>query len=418
MFSTLATAAAGPTASSLLPAAPLADPTAPWLPREPPKFPELGRDGRYVLGVGLAHERSFLEDLAQLPPAPPWRKSWAEAHAHAARHTTQPCATVFFRHIRKCGGSSLRDLFRADPSFEHVQYDLPRARLIPRDACTVGHGECHQPEHQPHDMPGKETLLDAATAPQPGEDEEEAPGDSGGLVWQLLHNDTFVQQHPRLLIEYHSPFERTGRPFLNLLRSLPAIRRAQARRGCGVLAMTTLREPASQLQSDFDYFDAHGLTLKQYAQLNFEVQLRALLLSGVTFPKGMGLMRPGANATETSKNASAAIDAARSTYGPFFESADAAAATASAILAQFDLVGVMDHLDPLQKLLAETLDLRNVDGGRIDPKRTNAAAPPPLDGEGDDDDDALSYFELLQQTPATQIVHKVWLKKWEAEYGA
>ena len=210
-----------PTQAPLLPTALLADPAAPfWLPREPFKFPENERHAQSALG-GLQHERVFLEELAKLPPAPPWRRSWAQAMAHAAKNATQPpCATVFFRHIRKTGGSSLRDLFRADATFEHLQYDLPRARLIARDACTIGHeGHCHDddpPDQQQQQQPGRddalheeetlhERLLGAAgkAAPPQEEDIEEdeeaaALGASGGLTWQLLHNDTFVSQHPRL----------------------------------------------------------------------------------------------------------------------------------------------------------------------------------------------------------------------------
>jgi len=45
----------------------------------------------------------------------------------------------------------------------------------------------------------------------------------------------------------------------------PPRARAQERRGCGVVAVTVLREPASQLQSDFDYFERDNLTLTEYA---------------------------------------------------------------------------------------------------------------------------------------------------------
>jgi len=135
----------------------------------------------------------------------------------------------------------------------------------------------------------------------------------------------------------------------------------------------------------------------------------------------------GANASRAgTKSATVAIESARRTYAPFFASAHAAAATATAILAQFDVVGVMDHLDALQTLLATTLDLRGADGGRIEPQHTNTAMPPPQDQEGDggsdgdghgDGVDGLAWSELLQQTPVSQAVHKVWKGRWEAEYG-
>ena len=41
----------------------------------------------------------------------------------------------------------------------------------------------------------------------------------------------------------------------------------QERRGCGVVAVTVLREPASQLKSDFDYFERDNLTLTEYARM-------------------------------------------------------------------------------------------------------------------------------------------------------
>ena len=187
---------------------------------------------------------------------------------------------------------------------------------------------------------------------------------SQGFVNALLTNDTLAASHPRLFIEYHSPYWLNGGPFLTLLKDMPVWRAAQERRGCRAVALTVLREPVSRLVSDHAYFSTNmprvfPWNLLQHGRIEFEAQLRHLLLPFSPGDVGLPASQRGErNASALAAAADLLVEQAQHWHGGLFRDAASAVALANRILAHFDLVGVTSHLDELQEVLTRELALR------------------------------------------------------------
>ena len=224
----------------------------------------------------------------------------------------------------------------------------------------------------------------------------------------LLLNDSYATAHPRLLVHYHSPFEAHAPAFLRLLRSpvLSAARAAQARRGCLLLTLTVLRDPASHYPSAFEclltrtrpgrhlacprhvpdmprrYFDAGralvgtkpilahaptGLTLLQYARREFEMQLRLLLLPLTLRRAPRFRMRCSARRDAPCAPSTVKLADSRA----FFANASRAAELANAVLSRVDVVGVASRFD-VDEWTGELMHRCCVSGRRDEPPRRAA----------------------------------------------
>lgn len=309
---------------------------------------------------------------------------------------SRPCATVFFRHLRKTGGTSLRALFVSDPSFEVVM-------LTPSTDLAAGRI-------------------------------------SQGFVNALLTNDTLAASHPRLFIEYHSPYWLNGGPFLTLLKDMPVWRAAQERRGCRAVALTVLREPVSRLVSDHGYFSTNmprvfPWNLLQHGRIEFEAQLRHLLLPFSPGDVGLPASQRGErNASALAAAADLLVEQAQHWHGGLFRDAASAVALANRILAHFDLVGVTSHLDELQEVLTRELALRDASGGCARPRHANLVSNKTqatlaallqqdetlqalcraLDSAAAHDcRERVAREALRAQTPVSDKVYQHWRDRWE-----
>ena len=184
------------------------------------------------------------------------------------------------------------------------------------------------------------------------------------------------------------------------------------------------------IASDFLYFRPKNRTLAEHARLEFEVQLRHLLLPRLEVNHPQLLPDRGTG------NVSAAIAYARRMYGPFFlVDPPAMAEVANAFLSKLDHVGVTAHLDALQANLARDLDLRRATGERAVPLRRNAAVQRPGPGgevpdrgadstniragrggvdrlRGDDDHDRHKHV-VATHALVTERVYRHWARPWE-----
>lgn len=236
------------------------------------------------------------------------------------------CGAVFFRHLEKTGGTSVKRLFRQRSSF---------------------------------------TIIDAV------EFTEHRWAD------RLIHNESFAALHPRIYVEFHSPSYRHGVFFLDLLPKLPRIRAVLARRNCVALAFTVLREPVSQILSDYLAFYEHRnhspSSILAWSRLNADVQVRRLVMRA-NLPDGL-LMN-----------------------------------AAQDVLNSLDMVGITEHLDEFLRTLCFRYSIGHC-------RMYHHAAPPR-------DHAAVSVVEqvarnaslraiLGQSSRVTLELYWAWRAKWE-----
>ena len=251
----------------------------------------------------------------------------AAATVGVAMRAGEHCGAVFFRHLRKTGGTSVRMLFRLRSNYTTI----PAAEFV-----------------------------------------------TGEWAERLTHNATFAEAHPRIFVEFHSPFWSDGRYFLDLLPKLPQLRAAFARRHCDVLAFTVLREPVAQILSDYlAFYDArhnHSVaSILEWSRQNADVQVKHLT------------MRPALPDAESRR-------------------------AAQDVLNSLDIVGVTEHLDELLETLCACCSMRTCG--------MYHAAAPPLHKAALSLVDEVAQSESLRAQLArsarvTAQLYSAWRAKWE-----